>query len=103
MYTLDDYHYHLPEALIAQTPAGVRDGSRLLHLRRDDGTVSHRHFHDIVDLLRPSDVLVVNDTRVIPGRLHGRKETGGKAELLILDYGETDGRGTRAANGYTIA
>jgi S-adenosylmethionine:tRNA ribosyltransferase-isomerase len=93
MYTLDDYHYHLPEALIAQTPAGLRDGSRLFHLRRADGKVSHRHFRDIVDLLRPSDVLVVNDTRVIPGRLHGRKETGGKAELLILDYGETDGRG----------
>ena len=62
--------------------------------RRADGTVSHRYFYDIVDLLRPSDVLVVNDTRVIPGRLHGRKETGGKAELLILDYGETDGRGS---------
>jgi len=92
MYTLDDYQYHLPEALIAQTPAAVRDGSRLLHLKRDDGTVSHRHFHDIVNLLGPSDVLVVNDTRVIPGRLHGRKETGGKAELLILDYGETDDR-----------
>ncbi len=92
MYILDDYDYHLPEALIAQTPAPVRDGSRLLHLNRDDGRVSHRHFHDIVDLLRPSDVLVVNDTRVIPGRLHGRKETGGKAELLILDYGETDDR-----------
>ena len=92
MYTLDDYHYHLPEALIAQIPAPNRDGSRLLHLRRDDGAVSHRQFHDILNLLRPSDVLVVNDTRVIPGRLHGRKETGGKAELLVLDYGETDTR-----------
>ncbi|MBC2713580.1 MAG: tRNA preQ1(34) S-adenosylmethionine ribosyltransferase-isomerase QueA [Desulfosarcina sp.] len=92
MYTLDDYHYHLPEALIAQIPAPNRDGSRLLHLRRDDGAVSHRQFHDILNLLRPSDVLVVNDTRVIPGRLHGRKETGGKAELLVLDYGETDAR-----------
>ena len=92
MYTLDDYHYHLPEARIAQTPALNRDGSRLLHLRRDDSAVSHRHFHDIVSLLRPSDVLVVNNTRVIPGRLHGRKETGGKAELLILDYGETNVR-----------
>jgi S-adenosylmethionine:tRNA ribosyltransferase-isomerase len=93
MYTLDDYDYHLPEVLIAQTPATDRDGSRLLHLSRDNGSVSHRHFHDIVNLLRPSDVLVVNNTRVVPGRLHGRKATGGKAELLILDYGETDGRG----------
>jgi S-adenosylmethionine:tRNA ribosyltransferase-isomerase len=93
MYTLDDYDYHLPETLIAQTPATDRDGSRLLHLNRDHGTVSHRHFHDIVALLHPSDVMVVNNTRVIPGRLYGRKATGGKAELLILDYGETDGRG----------
>jgi len=93
MYTLDDYDYHLPEALIAQTPATDRDGSRLLHLDRDNGALSHRHFHDIVTLLHPSDVLVVNNTRVVPGRLHGRKATGGKAELLILDYGETDGRG----------
>ncbi len=92
MYALDDYHYHLPEALIAQTPASNRDGSRLLHLNCENGAVSHRHFHDIVTLLRPSDVLVVNDTRVIPGRLHGHKETGGKVELLILDFGETDGR-----------
>jgi len=93
MYSLDDYDYLLPEALIAQTPATDRDGSRLLHLSRDNGAVSHRRFNDIVSLLRPSDVLVVNNTRVIPGRLHGRKATGGKAELLILDYGETDGRG----------
>lgn len=93
MYTLDDYDYHLPEALIAQTPATDRDGSRLLNLNRDSGAVSHRHFHDIVNLLRPSDVLVVNNTRVVPGRLHGRKATGGKVELLILDYGETDAQG----------
>lgn len=93
MYALDDYNYHLPETLIAQTPAPDRDGSRLLHLDRSSGAVSHRHFQDIVNLLRPSDVLVVNNTRVVPGRLHGRKETGGKAELLILDYGATDARG----------
>ena len=93
MYTLDDYHYELPETLIAQTPAPDRDGSRLLHLQRGSGTVLHRHFDDVVSLLRPGDVLVVNNTRVIPGRLHGRKESGGKVELLILDYGEADGRG----------
>ena len=88
MYTLDDYDYPLPEDLIAQVPADKRDGSRLLHLNRKDNTLVHRQFLNIVDLLAPSDVLVVNDTRVVPGRLHGWKETGGKAELLILDYGE---------------
>jgi S-adenosylmethionine:tRNA ribosyltransferase-isomerase len=98
MFTLDNFDYHLPEALIAQTPATDRDKSRLLHLNRGNGAVSHRYFHDIVTLLRPSDVLVVNNTRVVPGRLHGRKATGGKAELLILDYGETDGRGRDDCN-----
>ncbi|BBO69626.1 S-adenosylmethionine:tRNA ribosyltransferase-isomerase [Desulfosarcina alkanivorans] len=93
MYTLDDYHYHLPEALIAQTPATARDGSRLLHLKRNDGSVLHRQFNQIADLLHPSDVLIVNDTRVVPGRLYGRKKTGGKVELLILDYGEAEDRG----------
>jgi S-adenosylmethionine:tRNA ribosyltransferase-isomerase len=90
MYTLDDYDYGLPECLIAQAPSTDRDGSRLLHLKRGDGSLAHRQFADIVDLLRPTDVLVVNDTRVVPGRLHGRKETGGKVELLILDYGRSD-------------
>ena len=62
MYTLDEYDYDLPEALIAQTPAPRRDGSRLLHLARENGAVAHRHFHDIAELMRPSDVLVVNNT-----------------------------------------
>ncbi len=88
MYTLDDYHYELPDALIAQTPAKRRDGSRLLHLQRATGTVRHGQFQEMVHTLHPTDVLVINDTRVIPGRLYGRKETGGKVELLILDYGE---------------
>jgi S-adenosylmethionine:tRNA ribosyltransferase-isomerase len=91
MFTLDDYAYHLPEALIAQSPAAERDGSRLLHLNRGNGGLAHRQFHDLVNLLRPSDVLVVNNTRVVPGRLYGRKESGGRVELLILDYGATDG------------
>ena len=89
MYTLDDYDYDLPETLIAQTPAPNRDESRLLHLHRAMDKIVHRQFQDIPDLLKPSDVLVVNNTRVIPGRLHGRKETGGQVELLILDYGQT--------------
>ncbi len=91
MYLLDDYDYELPEDLIAQIPAPHRDDSRLLHLNRAADRVAHRKFRDVTELLRPSDVLVVNDTRVIPGRLHGRKATGGKVELLILDYGQPAG------------
>ena len=98
MYRLDDYDYHLPEALIAQAPAPRRDGSRLLHLDRGNGGLAHRRFSDLVDLLRPDDLLVVNDTRVVPGRLYGRKQTGGKAELLILDYGERPAAASRDAS-----
>ena len=93
MYTLDDYDYELPESLIAQEPLPGRDQSRLLHLNRAADEVTHRQFRDVADLLRPSDVLVVNNTRVIPGRLHGRKATGGKVEVLILDYGEAGAAG----------
>lgn len=88
MYALDDYDYTLPGHLIAQTPASRRDTSRLLRLNRNSGSVSHHAFHDLADLLDPSDILVVNNTQVVPGRLHGHKETGGKAEALILNYGE---------------
>ena len=90
MYTLDDYDYHLPETLIAQAPAPEREGSRLLHLNRSQAAIDHRKFQDIVDLLHPSDLVIVNNTRVVPGRLLGRKPTGGKVELLILDYGQTE-------------
>lgn len=98
MYHLDDYHYDLPDTLIAQSPTPNREGSRLLHLQRTDGTLSHRRFPDIVDLLRPSDLLVINDTQVIPARLCGRKPTGGKAELLILDYGQREDRDPHGRN-----
>ena len=90
MYRLEDYDYHLPEELIAQTPAPSRDGSRLLHLQRSRNHLEHLQFRDIVDLLHPSDLLVVNNTRVVPGRLYGRKQTGGKVEALILNYGQND-------------
>jgi len=91
MYTLDDYDYDLPERLIAQAPAPNRDESRLLHLNRTSDEVAHRRFRELAGLLRPSDVLVINNTQVIPGRLYGRKATGGKVELLILDYGQPGG------------
>lgn len=88
MYALDDYNYELPEFLIAQTPSPRRDDSRLLHVDRNSGAVTHQRFHNLPALLRPSDLLVINNTRVVPGRLHGHKDTGGKAEVLILNYGE---------------
>jgi S-adenosylmethionine:tRNA ribosyltransferase-isomerase len=80
-----DFDYDLPEALIAQHPVTPRDASRMLVVRREDGTLEHRHFRDLPDFLRAGDLLVLNDTRVIPARLLGRKAmTGGQAELLLL-------------------
>jgi S-adenosylmethionine:tRNA ribosyltransferase-isomerase len=89
MYTIDDYKYDLPQSLIAQTPAAKRDHSRLLLFNRKNGHIAHHQFHQITTLLSPGDVLVLNDTRVIPGRLLGRKRSGGKVEVLILDYGNS--------------
>jgi len=87
VYSLNDYDYDLPGERIAQQPAPERDRSRLLFLDRKTGLRSHHTFTDLPSLLRPSDVLVVNNTEVIPGRLFGRKASGGKVELLLLDYG----------------
>lgn len=79
------FDYALPESLIAQHPADRRDAARLLVLNRAAGTISHRHFRDLPDYLRPGDLLVLNDTKVIPARLVGRRErTGGKWEALYL-------------------
>ena len=86
MYQLSDYDFSLPEKQIAQQPCRHRDQSKLLVLNRNSGKTSHHNFYDIADLLEPSDLLVVNNTRVIPGRLYGHKESGGRVELLILDY-----------------
>ncbi len=86
---LSDYDFHLPEALIAQEPAKRRDGSRLLVLDRHSGRIEHLRFADIVGLIEPTDVLVVNRTRVFPARLHGvRTDTGGKVEVLLIARGE---------------
>ena len=80
-----DFYYDLPEELIAQTPMEPRDMSRLLVVNRKTGTLEHRHFRDIVEYLNPEDVLVINETRVIPARLYGEKEeTGGAIEFLLL-------------------
>ncbi len=82
---LSDYDFDLPQELIAQEPVAQRDQSRLLVLDRGEGSVRHMRFADIVDLVAPGDVLVVNQTRVFPARLHGtRAQTGGKVELLLI-------------------
>ncbi len=88
MYALKDYDYHLPEALIAQRPAAQRTRSRLLRLDRNGHKTTHHRFEDLADLLKAGDVIVLNNTKVIAGRLLGRKESGGKVEALILDYAQ---------------
>ena len=80
-----DFDYHLPPEYIAQTAIEPRDHSKLMVLSRADGVITHRHFFDLGELLNEGDVLVFNDSRVIPARLIGRKAvTGGKVELLLL-------------------
>ena len=86
MYALSDYNYDLPSELIAQKPASRRDQANLLTLDRKTGMLSHKRFSDLGTLLNPGDVLVINNTAVIPGRLLGKKETGGKVEVLIADF-----------------
>ena len=85
MLKTSDYDYYLPEELIAQTPLNDRSSSRLLILNREKKTIEHKHFYDIVDKLSENDVLVINDTKVIPARLIGHKEdTGAVIEVLLL-------------------
>ncbi|MBI9083756.1 MAG: tRNA preQ1(34) S-adenosylmethionine ribosyltransferase-isomerase QueA [Desulfobacterales bacterium] len=93
MYSIDDYDYHLPEHLIAQTPSIRRDRSRLLVVDRTTGGRVHERFGGIVDRLEAGDVLVVNNTKVIPARLHGTKATGGKVEVLVLGFPDPDASG----------
>lgn len=88
---VDLYDFHLPEHLIAQTPLAVRTASRLLTLNRQTGEVEHHAFPEIINYLQPGDLLVLNDTRVIPARLFGGKEdTGAKVEVLLLKQEEND-------------
>ncbi|MBI5934265.1 MAG: tRNA preQ1(34) S-adenosylmethionine ribosyltransferase-isomerase QueA [Chloroflexi bacterium] len=79
-----DFNYLLPESSIAQTPLEPRDSSRLLVLKRETGNLEHRVFRDLGDYLRPNDLLILNQTRVIPARVFARKPTGGRVELLLL-------------------
>ncbi len=86
MYSLSDYNYELPDELIAQEPIEQRDQSRLLLMDRSTGAVAHGFFGDLRQHLSAGDVLVLNDTEVIPARLVGRKATGGQVEVLLSDY-----------------
>ena len=79
-----DFWYDLPEELIAQTPLERRDASRLMVMDRLTGVVTHRHFYDLIDYLKPGDCLVMNDSRVLPARLLGHRPTGGAVEVLLL-------------------
>ena len=79
-----DFWYDLPEELIAQTPLEQRDASRLMVMDRRTGVVTHRHFYDLIDYLKPGDCLVMNDSRVLPARLLGHRPTGGAVEVLLL-------------------
>ena len=85
-----EFDYDLPEELIAQVPIKKRDESRLMVLDRKNKTIEHKKFKDIIEYLEPGDVLVRNNTKVIPARLYGNKETGAKVEFLLLNNIEGD-------------
>ena len=87
---VSDFNYELPEELIAQTPIKKRDESRLMVLDRSKRTIEHKIFKDIIDYLKPGDVLVRNNTKVIPARIYGKKETGANVEFLLLNNIEGD-------------
>lgn len=87
---VSEFNYNLPEELIAQTPIKNRDESRLMILERQKETIEHKIFRDILDYLQPGDCLVRNNTKVIPARLYGKKETGANVEFLLLNRIEED-------------
>lgn len=87
---LSDFNYELPEELIAQHPYDKRDEARLMVLNREEQTIENKIFRDVIDYLNPGDCLVINDTKVIPARLYGQKETGAKVEFLLLKQIEND-------------
>ena len=88
---INDFDYELPQELIAQTPAEKRDFSRLMVVHRDSGEVEHKHFYDILDYLKAGDCLVLNNSKVLPARLYGKKEgTGANIEFLLIKRIEGD-------------
>ena len=87
---LEEFDYYLPEELIAQVPISKRDESRLMVLDRENKSIEHKTFKDIIDYLKPGDCLVRNNTKVIPARLYGKKDTGANVEFLLLNQIEGD-------------
>ncbi len=87
---LEEFDYYLPEELIAQVPIAKRDESRLLVVDKNEKTIEHKVFKDIIDYLEPGDCLVRNNTKVIPARLYGKKETGANVEFVLLKQIEGD-------------
>lgn len=89
-YLKSDFYYDLPEELIAQTPAEPRDSSRLLVYNRTTGEMEHRVFKDVTEYLKRGDVLVVNNTKVLPARLYAHTANGGAVEVLLLKREDKD-------------
>jgi S-adenosylmethionine:tRNA ribosyltransferase-isomerase len=89
---LDQFHYDLPESLIAAYPSRERQAARLMVVRRKSGEIVHSIFAELPDFLDAGDLLVLNDTKVFPARLHGEKESGGKAEVLLIERFPEEGR-----------
>ena len=85
-FRIEQFNYELPPELIAQTPAHPRDTSRMLVLDRKTGEILHKHFYDLPEFLGENDVLVRNNTKVIPARIFGQKDTGGKCEILLIQH-----------------
>jgi S-adenosylmethionine:tRNA ribosyltransferase-isomerase len=96
MYDIEDYDYDLPEELIAQVPSPERDSSRLMVVDRSRGSLDDRRFYDLPGLLRSGDLIVVKNKKVVPARLFGRKESGGRIEVLVLDPGKRPEAGPTA-------
>ncbi len=88
MFDIQDYDYNLPEELIAQVPSPDRDASRIMVVDRDSRSLTDCRFSDLPGLLKPGDLLLVNNTKVVPARLFGRKESGGRVEILVLEHGK---------------
>ena len=96
---LSEFDFELPEELIAQHPVEKRDTSRLMVVNRENGNIEHRHFYDILDYLKPGDVLVRNNTKVIPARLFGiKEETNGHVEVLLLKELKKEMSNKKSAN-----
>ena len=87
---VSEFYYELPEELIAQVPIEKRDESRLMILDREKQTIEHKTFKDIIEYLEPGDCIVRNNTKVLPARLYGKKETGANVEFLLLNRIEGD-------------